>query len=480
MKLNQTLINKIENDIAELAEAANISPSQVRKNRIYEALETVENPARAWEQFNQCVCLGKAGKLWRDFDLAYFLRATFVDSKNLYLLTDNRKNLMLKFPPDHELYSIFKSELSQFLQLQMDSAFPELKKELSENIYKILDVDNQLSPAQIDIVNIGYVNPKTGVFEATVGAYNIQLNVLGKHISVFAKRTNLKIEKIAIQILDKLNNELKKEEIDRIGTIRSPKIISVRDDYGMLSYIEGETLLEIGGNPLTEARHTAQTFDYDAIKTMAQELIKESALGFYLRMWSRHAGNLIYNSEDQTFTRIDFGQSFIADRNAYIEWARSIWYLRRFFWDGNRDLHYEDFREGMRETFIILGNHIRRHNDSIMDILYPAEGVYATEFGEELGENARIQRDDLEKIRWVLTSEETRPETVFDNFWWYFSEDDYEISNWSEFCNKTDYTLQDYLDSFFDRLPAYHPESPKYEDVKETVKWLRKVIWGEN
>lgn len=480
MELNEKLINKIENDITKLAEEAGISPSHVRKNRIYEALEKVENAARAWEQFNQFVSLGKAGKLWKNFDLAYFLRATFVDSKNLYLLTDNRKNLMLKFPPDHDLYPIFKSELSEFLQLQIDSAFPELKKELSDNLYKILDVDTHLSPDQIDIVNIGYVNPKTGVFEATVGAYKLRLNVFGNHISVFAKRTNLRIEKIAIQILDTLNNKLGKEEIEDIGNIRSPKIISVRDDYGILSYIEGETLLEIGGNPLIEARHTAQTFDYDDIKIIAKELIKESALGFYLSMWSRHAGNLIYNSQDDTFTRIDFGQSFIADRNAYIEWARSIWYLRRFFWDGNRDLHYEDFRNEMRKTFIMLGNHIRKHKDSVMEILDRAEGVYATEFSEELGETASVGEDDLEKIRWALTAEETLPETVFDNFWWYFSEDDYEISNWSEFCNKTDYTMQDYLDSFFDRLPAYHPESPKYEEVKDTVKWLRKVIWGEN
>jgi len=332
---------------------------------------------------------------------------------NLSLLTCLGEGPLLTFPEAARVYDVAARTIPDVLAAQVAAYFPGLAGCLTA-------CRPGATPADVD--KIWFEDVKTGMLRATTGVYHLRGRDAAGPFRLVLKRTDAALERIIAGMLE-----------DVFG-LQSVRVLWCGPVYSALALLEGASLREISGNPLSEPRR--RCWDSRTLGGLARELGREAAVGWKCRLWSRHGGNIIATCperlEHSEFVRIDFGQSLLPVRNPYTEAVMPLWHLRRFF-PGEGNLAYETpevylpiwegWAEVSRRAAAGIGQ-IARH-------LEAAVGLAVPEMEGELVP-ATVTRDHVEGLLRRLR-QAPPAEVEFDQFYNSFYQGFWQVLGWSEY-----------------------------------------------
>lgn len=354
------------------------------------------------------------------------LRDTFL-LRNFGLFRDLREAPLLQFPPGSPVFRRAARTIPWILEAQVRAFFPDLPAVL----HRFAPGVPPDGPPLVALADIGFEDVKTGVMGATTGVYHLSLDPAAGAGRFVLKKTDMRIERVVAGWL-----------AEDFG-LECVEVLWTGPDYSVMRPVEGLSLREISGNPLTEPRRCRWT--PAEVARVARVLGEEAALAEHCRLYSRHSGNVLATRPgalaESGFVRIDFGQALLPTRDPYIEAIMPLWHLRRFFPDAG-NAGYEDpsvYRE-VASGYAAVAGAARR-----------AAGRIAARFEAALGaplpEMAVEARDPVLRSGHIqdLADHLRRcppPAEAFDRLYNRFYLDLWQVPGWQEYRPPRDRTFE--------------------------------------
>ncbi len=350
-------------------------------------------------------------------DLSAALRDTFL-LRNFGLFRDLREAPLLQFPPGSPVFRRAARTIPWILDAQVRAFFPDLPAVL-HRLAPAVPPDGQPLDA---IADLSFEDVKTGVMGATTGVYHLSLTPPAGAGRFVLKKTDMRIERAVAEWL-----------AEDFG-MQCVEVLWTGPEYSVMRPVEGQSLRELSGNPLTEPRR--RLWPPAEVARVARVLGEEAALAELCRLFSRHSGNVLATRPgalaESGFVRIDFGQALLPTRDPYIEAVMPLWHLRRFFPDaGNRG--YEDPR---------VYREISAGYTAVAETARSLAGRVATRFGAVLG--APLPEMEAETVAPVLRPEHVHSleehlrgcppaDEAFDRLYNRFYLDFWQVPGWQEY-----------------------------------------------
>ena len=356
---------------------------------------------------------GESGGL----DAAGALRDTFL-LRNLGLFRNLGDAPLLQFPPGSPVFRRAARTIPWILEAQIQAFFPDL----SGVLHRLEPAVPSGSPPLGAVAEIVFEDVKTGVMCATTGVYHLSLAPAAGAGRLVLKKTDMRIERA---VAEWLAEDFGMECVDVLWT---------GPDYSVMRPVEGQSLRELSGNPLTEPRR--RRWSPAEVARVARVLGEEAALAEHCRLFSRHSGNVLATRPgalaESGFVRIDFGQALLPTRDPYIEAVMPRWHLRRFFPDAS-NAGYEDphvYREVAAGYTAVAGT-ARRCAGRIAACLESALGAPLPEMAAEVAEpvlHSEHVRSLEEHLRGCPP-----PGEAFDRLYNRFYLDFWQVPGWQEY-----------------------------------------------
>ena len=356
---------------------------------------------------------GESGGL----DVAGALRDTFL-LRNLGLFRDLRDAPLLQFPPGSPLFRRAARLIPWILEAQLQAFFPDL----SAVLHRLMPEIPADCPPLDAATDIGFEDVKTGVMCATTGVYHLSLAAAAGAGRLVLKKTDMRIERAVA------------EWLTQDFGLACVEVLWTGPDYSVMRPVEGRSLRELSGNPLTEPRR--RRWPPAEVARVARVLGEEAALAEHCRLFSRHSGNVLATRPgalaESGFVRIDFGQALLPTRDSYIEAVMPLWHLRRFF-PGAGNGNYEDpavYRE-VAVGYTAVAETARRLVGRIAARFEPALGAPLPEMAAETvepvlrAEHIRSLEEHLRRC--------PPPGEAFDRLYNRFYLDFWQVPGWQEY-----------------------------------------------